>query len=85
VPFADGESVELWIDQCRDPIRGFGDSDVGSQVGALEEDWRQFEAARLGPALARATAGMPPPPLPFDTRDVTGHPTHSRRGESARV
>ena len=47
-----------------------------------EDDWRQFDATRLGPALGRATAGMPPPPVPFDTRDVTGHPTHSRRGDA---
>jgi hypothetical protein len=46
-----------------------------------EEEWRQFETARLGPALAKATEGMPPSPVPFDRRDVTGHPTHSRRGE----
>ena len=50
-----------------------------------EEAWRQFEKARLGPALAKATNGMPPPPVPFDSREVTGHPAHSRRGDGARV
>jgi hypothetical protein len=50
-----------------------------------EEHWQQFQAARLGPALARATAGMAPSPRPFDTRDVVGHPAHSRRGDNARV
>jgi hypothetical protein len=48
-----------------------------------EDDWQQFNAARLGPALARATAGMPPAPRPFDTREVTGHPAHSRRGDDS--
>lgn len=54
-------------------------------VWESEEDSRQFEAGRLGPAVARANAGMAPPPFPFDTREVNGDPAHSRRGGNVRV
>jgi hypothetical protein len=76
-----------------DPIPGLiahvsGPSSAGWRiidVWESEEDCRQFEAGRLGPAVARASAGMSPAPFPFDTREVTGVPAHSQLGENARV
>jgi hypothetical protein len=45
-----------------------------------EEDQQRFQAERLGPAVARVTAGMPGPSAPFDTRSVTGVSRLSRVG-----
>ena len=44
-----------------------------------EEHQQRFQAQRLGPALAKALAGQPTPPMPFDNRPVTGLPAFDRR------
>jgi hypothetical protein len=50
-------------------------------VWESEEACRRFQAERLGPALQRATAGMPPPPVPFDLYELHGSPALSRLPE----
>jgi hypothetical protein len=48
-------------------------------VWESEADEQRFQAERLGPAVARATAGMTPPPMPFDVRAVAGLEILDRR------
>jgi hypothetical protein len=46
-----------------------------------EADQQRFQVERLGPAVAKATAGLPGPSTPFETRSVTGVGSLSRRGD----
>jgi hypothetical protein len=45
-----------------------------------EHDQQRFQAERLGPAVAKVTAGLPGPSKPFETRAVTGVERLSRTG-----
>ena len=69
-----------------EPVEGL----IGHVSGPSRDGWRiidiweseeaqqRFQAERLGPAVAQATAGIAGPSAPFETRAVTGVEALSR-------